>query len=387
MTDGKNQVTTWNYDEYGRATNKVDATSTEIFRYRFDPNGRLTNRWTAAKGNTVYRYDLLGNLTNVDYAVSPDLTMQYDALNRLTNLVDAVGTNVYTYDAASQLLSEDGPWASDTVTYTYAQRLRTSLTLQQPTGSWTNGYRYDVAKRLTNITSQAGAFGYAYEATRPALVSKLTLPNTAYITNTYDAMTRLLSTKLLSSSSQLLNAHSYSYNLINQRTALTNTAGDYRNYTYDNLGQLKTALGYENDASPRHNERLGYTYDAAGNLNYRTNNAFVQTFPHPLSTKSRQGQVFHTARSYCDQWDKTCPRLKTKCRGGRCCWMARRAARCRAGWGMPSQCLIEIPLLRTFLAGCLVGAEDCDWVSSAELASRSGKRLPTGKAARWRGSV
>lgn len=157
--DGKNQVTTWNYDEYGRATNKVDATSTEIFRYSFDPNGRLTNRWTAAKGNTVYRYDLLGNLTNVDYAVSPDLTMQYDALNRLTNLVDAVGTNVYTYDAASQLLSEDGPWASDTLTYTYAQRLRTSLTLQQPTGSWTNGYLYDVAKRLTNITSQAGAFG------------------------------------------------------------------------------------------------------------------------------------------------------------------------------------------------------------------------------------
>ena len=41
--------------------------------------------------------------------------MQYDALNRLTNLVDAVGTNVNTYDAASQLLSEDGPWASRNV--------------------------------------------------------------------------------------------------------------------------------------------------------------------------------------------------------------------------------------------------------------------------------
>ena len=39
----------------------MDATSTEIFRYNFDPNGRLTNRWTAAKGNTVYRYDLLGS--------------------------------------------------------------------------------------------------------------------------------------------------------------------------------------------------------------------------------------------------------------------------------------------------------------------------------------
>jgi YD repeat-containing protein len=84
----------------------VDATSTEIFRYNFDPNGRLTNRWTAAKGNTVYRYDALGNLTNVDYAVSPDLTMQYDALNRLTNMVDAVGTNVYTYDGRGGLCKQ-----------------------------------------------------------------------------------------------------------------------------------------------------------------------------------------------------------------------------------------------------------------------------------------
>ena len=80
--------------------------------------------------------------------------MQYDALNRLTNLVDAVGTNVYTYDAASQLLSEDGPWASDTITYTYANRLRTSLTLQQPTGSWTNGYLYDVGDGQYHLRPQ-----------------------------------------------------------------------------------------------------------------------------------------------------------------------------------------------------------------------------------------
>src|SRR5882672_4654350 len=68
LTDGKNQVTTWNYDEYGRVTNKLDATPTEIFRYQYDPNDRLTNRWSAAKHTTVYRYDPIGNLTNVDYS-------------------------------------------------------------------------------------------------------------------------------------------------------------------------------------------------------------------------------------------------------------------------------------------------------------------------------
>jgi hypothetical protein len=33
--------------------------------------------------------------------------------NRLTNMVDGVGTTIYGYDAAGQLLTEDGPWPSD----------------------------------------------------------------------------------------------------------------------------------------------------------------------------------------------------------------------------------------------------------------------------------
>jgi RHS repeat-associated protein len=295
LTDGKNQTTTWHFDEYGRTTNKVDATSAEIFRFSYDPNHRLTNRWTAAKGNTIYRYDALGNLTNVDYAVSPDLTFQYDALSRLTNLVDAVGTTRRSFDAVGQLLTEDGPWTSDAITNTYAHRLRQSMILQQPTGAWTNVYSYDAAKRLTNIISPAGSFGYAYDASRQSLLARIALPNTAFITNSYDAMTRLLSTKLLTSSSQLLNAHAYSYNLANQRTGQTNTMGDFRAYAYDGIGQLVGATGFERNWRPRHNEQLGYTYDPAGNLNFRTNDALVQTFVvdslNQLTTQGRSGTL------------------------------------------------------------------------------------------------
>jgi hypothetical protein len=46
--------------------------------------------------------------------------------------------------------------------------LRTALALQQPTITWTNGFKYDPAKRLTNVTSQAGTFGYLLGATAPA---------------------------------------------------------------------------------------------------------------------------------------------------------------------------------------------------------------------------
>jgi len=49
-------------------------------------------------------------------------------------MIDAVGTTVYTY-ANQFLASQDGPWDSDRVSYTYANRLRSGLSLLQPNAS------------------------------------------------------------------------------------------------------------------------------------------------------------------------------------------------------------------------------------------------------------
>ena len=102
----------------------------------------LTNRTSAAKGTTVYQYDRVGNLTNVNYAVSLDIAMSYDVMNRLTNMVDAAGTTRFTYDTVGRVLSEDGPWENDTVSYTYQNRSRTGLRVSAPNASpWIQSYR------------------------------------------------------------------------------------------------------------------------------------------------------------------------------------------------------------------------------------------------------
>lgn len=91
-------------------------------------------------------------------------------------MVNASGTNKYTYTAAGQLLTEDGPWASDTVTNEYSNRLRTKLSVQPPSGVWTNGFAYDGAKRLTNVSFRGGNIGYTFLNSASHLTKPLTWP-------------------------------------------------------------------------------------------------------------------------------------------------------------------------------------------------------------------
>jgi len=312
LVDGKNQQTSWNYDEYGRVTNKLDAVR-EIFRYKYDQNDQLTNRWTAQKGDTFYRYDAIGNLTNVDYPNTfMDVVLKYDPLNRLTNVTDAIGTTRFSYPDAGQLVSEDGPWGDDTISYSYnGDRRRSGLSVAQPNASaWAQSYGYDEWTRLQSITSPAGSFNYFYgyvgTASGTYLMdqpSYLGLTGTSternYIQNEYDDLGRLTSTRLYGVGGALRNQHDYRINKANQRTRQTfmaDTTANYVDYTYDNLGQLKTAKGWEADGTTaRLQERFGYAYDAAWNLQRRTNNALVQTFGvnnlNELTNATRSGTL------------------------------------------------------------------------------------------------
>lgn len=141
--------------------------------------------------------------------------------------------------------------------------------------------RFDALIRLANMVSD--------------LVTRLDLSGGSAITNKFDDLGRLLSTVLKKADSSLLNSHAYDYNSGHQRTKQTFTAGNYVDYTYDDIGQLKTARGKEAGGTARLHEQFGYAYDAAWNLHYRTNNALIQQFNvnglNELDTISRSGTL------------------------------------------------------------------------------------------------
>jgi hypothetical protein len=76
----------------------------------------VVSRWKSVENVFALGFSLFSWSNTVPQGETP--TMANDMPNRMTNMVDAVGTNSYTYTAGGQLLTDDGPFASDTVTNT-----------------------------------------------------------------------------------------------------------------------------------------------------------------------------------------------------------------------------------------------------------------------------
>jgi RHS repeat-associated protein len=108
--------------------------------------------------------------------------------------------------------------------------------------SWSQTYGYDAAKRLSTVGGTAGTHTYTYRGAG-TLWTNLALPNSSRITNAYSSIGALTNTTLRTSGGTVTNRHSYVYNLAHQRTRQTRTDGSYVNYTYDHIGQLRTAVG------------------------------------------------------------------------------------------------------------------------------------------------
>jgi RHS repeat-associated protein len=281
LIDGLLHQTTWQYNQYGWLTNKVDGLTRNVERFTFNANGWVTNRWTPEKINTGYSYDNIGNLKSIVYP-QQTISYAYNALNQLTNMVDAVGTTAFSYTPAGRLLSENGPWANDTVTNTYVQGLRTALTLSQTTSNWSESFGYDSSWRLQTLTSPAGSFTYSYNF-QPAssLVTGIQLPNGANIVNSYDSLARLTGTTLNNHWSHTLDSYAYTPDALGLRTNTVRNLGLTSSTVaagFDNIGQVTSWNATEAGGTPRQNEQLGFGYDAAHNLHTRNNGNLAQTF-------------------------------------------------------------------------------------------------------------
>jgi len=187
-------------------------------------------------------------------------------------IVTPDGADIYAYDNASRLASVSDGTNSAAYSYLANSPLIGQITFAHGgTTEMTTTKQYNFLNRLASIASTGGA------SAASSLITSLTLPNGAKITNSFDGNGRQLSTWLINSAGSNLDSYVYTYNVGNERTSVTRTAENSADYTYDKIGQVLSDTAAEGTTN-RLNEQLRYGFDPAGNLAFRTNNGLLQNF-------------------------------------------------------------------------------------------------------------
>ena len=252
FTDAKGSQTAYSYDNIGHLNGITYADgSTEHFAY--NAAGDLL-QWTNRRGGTVnYTVDALGNTTKltqsdgtvIEYAYnaqnrlvqSGDLSFTYNDLDYMTTITAADGRGIaYTYDSQDRVVS-----VSDGVNVT--------------------NYTYTVYGELDTLTNGSGALIADYDYDRYGRLEKVTNGNGTYTTYSYNVYGEVTAIEHYGKNGALTGFERYTYN-DDSLVATKETVDGTWSYTYDNIGQLTSAVLVKDGTTLRSE---AYAYDAMGN--------------------------------------------------------------------------------------------------------------------------
>ena len=147
---------------------------------------------------------------------------------------DGIGQTLYSYVAAGQpgagrLASVDGPFASDTIAFSYDNLGRTkSRNVNGSANSWSS--TFDALGRVATMTTNLGQFTYTYDSVNGSLKT-LNLPNGETETYTYYGPTGDLR-----------------LNSIQRKSGATENF--YEQYSYAASGNVLSRIGRRSGVSP-----------------------------------------------------------------------------------------------------------------------------------------
>ncbi|MGA1825362.1 MAG: CARDB domain-containing protein [bacterium] len=274
------------YNSNGNILSREDAKGA-IHKYEHDIHGNLVKRTDPLRNITTYAYDARGNRTSITDAKGNITSYDYDLGNRLIKITDALqGVTSFTYDEngnPSSITDE-----KDQVTRFTYDRLDRKISMINPLEEQET-YGYDNVGNLIRKTLFNGdTTEYEYDSLG-RLIKKI-LQGSDTITYTYDSVGNRIGItnpySLLSfeydENSQLVRVHaagtdyqpetiiSYSYDKNGNRESMIDSFGGVTNYSYNELDNL-TALTSSNS------DPIKFTYDKNGQR-------IAKILPHNLQT-------------------------------------------------------------------------------------------------------
>ncbi|MFC4323294.1 RHS repeat-associated core domain-containing protein [Litchfieldia salsa] len=117
----KGYTTSYMYDELGNLTQVMDAEG-HITSYGYDEVGNMTSVTDALGNKTTHLYNQLGQLTKSTDANGNQTQWSYDGVGQLVKEINALGeANTYRYDQVGNLAGETNPKGQD-ISYSYNKR-------------------------------------------------------------------------------------------------------------------------------------------------------------------------------------------------------------------------------------------------------------------------
>jgi RHS repeat-associated protein len=227
---------------------------------------------------TTYTYNLDGSLASTGFTnetiATPDISHTYDPYYpRPLTMVDGNGTTTYSYVApgtsgAGQLASVDGPFSTDTMSYTYDALGRVLTRMMNSTGTQVT---YDALGRLSQLEFPIGAFDYTYLG-HTGRRAGVTYPNGqataySYLDNEHDFRLQTIHHK--NPSAATLSKFDYTYdtigNILTWRQERAGSAAKIYTFTNDLVDQLTSAVLTDTNSTPTILKRQAWSYDVAGN--------------------------------------------------------------------------------------------------------------------------
>ncbi|MFL6332500.1 MAG: PKD domain-containing protein [Pyrinomonadaceae bacterium] len=320
-TNGAAQITTLEYDGYGRLRSRhqprYDAGANVTYTYdaddvpltMTDPRGVVTTYgYTNAAGYTNKRH-LVNSVTYSNAPSGVDVPAQarfeYDAAGNRTSMTDGTGSVTYGYNALSQLASEarqftglSGHTYTTTYDYTVSGQLKYVI---DPVGSRVD-YEYDTAGRMLNVAGSGPASSSSYASNMSyrawGALKDVDYGNSTHQFFGYDARLRAATMELrnvianVSNQTPVTMAWNYVYyadGRVNYAYDLNDNRFD-RKLDYDDKGRLKEAYtglearGQAPTVPANSPFRQTFDYDEWGNMKTRSGRLWKQ----PLAGESSE---------------------------------------------------------------------------------------------------
>ena len=236
--DPSGNRTSYEFDSFNRVIKITDSLG-NITQNTYNKNDKVTQSvLTGANGKIVttnYSYDSDNRMLSETNALGETESYTYNNLNQVVSKIDKdSGVTLYTYDYAWNMLSESHE--GKTISYSYDS----NSNLEKVTDALWNEtlYSYNGIEQLESITYPDGnIMEYDYDVSGNMIEKRD--PNGSVIVSSYDDLNRLVSKNITTGSGVLgISSENYSYDALSRLVSATDSQGHDLDFSFDSLGRL-----------------------------------------------------------------------------------------------------------------------------------------------------